>query len=151
VAELAVQLAKFSAWPPVIWERRVRTAAPSLPAFAGNVPDKSFFSGNDIYQWCQTDKTLAQGYVVCMYDMAAHAAYSIDGMRHFGAMTAAYGSNRRYWQKSNIGQNQPNERFGIRYSKASERTYNHDCLDLRRYEISRRASRSHQSVCEPGG
>jgi hypothetical protein len=86
VAELAVQLAKFSAWPPVIWERRVRTAAPSLPAFAGNVPDKSFLSGNDIYQWRQTDKTLAQGYVVCMYDMAAHAAYSIDGMRHFGAM-----------------------------------------------------------------
>jgi hypothetical protein len=28
----------------------------------------------------------AQGYVVGMYDMAAHAAYSIDGMRHFGAM-----------------------------------------------------------------
>ena len=58
----------------------------ALPAFAGNVPDKSFFSGNDVYQWCQTDKTLAQGYVVGMYDMAAHAAYSIDGMRHFGAM-----------------------------------------------------------------
>jgi len=42
----------------------------ALPAFAGNLPDKSFFSGNDVYQWCQTDKTLAQGYVVGVYDMA---------------------------------------------------------------------------------
>jgi hypothetical protein len=58
----------------------------ALPAFARNLPDKSFFNGNDVYQWCQTDKTLAQGYVVGVYDMAAHAAYSIDGMRHFGAM-----------------------------------------------------------------
>jgi hypothetical protein len=58
----------------------------ALPAFARKLPDKSFFNGNDVYQWCQTDKTLAQGYVVGVYDMAAHAAYSIDGMRHFGAM-----------------------------------------------------------------
>jgi len=58
----------------------------ALPAFARKLPDKSFFNGNDVYQWCQTDKTLAQGYVVGVYDMAAHAAYSIDGMRHFGAI-----------------------------------------------------------------
>jgi hypothetical protein len=30
VAELAVQIAKFSAWPPVIWDRRVRTASDYL-------------------------------------------------------------------------------------------------------------------------
>src|ERR1019366_10671579 len=34
----------------------------TLPAFAGNMPDrplfsdKVFFNGNDVYQWCQHDK-----------------------------------------------------------------------------------------------
>jgi hypothetical protein len=57
-----------------------------LPALAAEVPNKTFFSGNDTYQWCQYDKSLAQSYVGGMFDMAAHGAVAIDGMRHFGPM-----------------------------------------------------------------
>jgi Rap1a immunity proteins len=56
------------------------------PALAGEVPAKSFFSSNDVYQWCQHDKHMAQAYVGGMYDMAAHGAFVIDAMRQFGAM-----------------------------------------------------------------
>jgi hypothetical protein len=56
----------------------------TLPVLAGEVPAVSFFSGNDVYQWCQHDRAMAQNYVAGMYDMAAHAAYAIDG--HFGIM-----------------------------------------------------------------
>ena len=65
--------------------------APTLPAFADNVPkpplfsDKTF-SGNDVYQWCQHDKALVQTYVGGMYDMSVHGAFAIDRMRHLGAM-----------------------------------------------------------------
>jgi Rap1a immunity proteins len=59
----------------------------TLPAFAGEVPAKTFFSGNDIYQWCQHDKAMAQAYVTGMYDGAAHGATVIDSVfRHHGAM-----------------------------------------------------------------
>lgn len=58
----------------------------TLPALAGEVPAKTFFSGNDVHQWCQHDKTMAQGYVGGMYDMAAHGAAAIDDMRHYGTM-----------------------------------------------------------------
>ena len=56
----------------------------STSAFAVELPDRTFFSGNDVYQWCQRDKAMAQGYVGGMYDTAAHAALAIDSMRHFG-------------------------------------------------------------------
>jgi Rap1a immunity proteins len=58
----------------------------TLSAFAGEIPAKSFFSGNDVYQWCQHDKMMAQAYVAGMYDEAAHGAAAIDDMRHFSAM-----------------------------------------------------------------
>jgi hypothetical protein len=35
----------------------------STSAFAVVLPDKTFFSGNDVYQWCQRDKAMAQSYV----------------------------------------------------------------------------------------
>jgi hypothetical protein len=54
----------------------------TLPTLAGEVPDKTFFSGNDIYQWCQHDKAVVQGYVGGMYDETAHAAVVIDDMRN---------------------------------------------------------------------
>jgi hypothetical protein len=58
----------------------------TVPAIAGQVPDKSFFNGNEVYQWCQHDRVVAQSYVGGMYDMAAHGAVAIDGMRHHGGM-----------------------------------------------------------------
>jgi Rap1a immunity proteins len=56
----------------------------STSTFAVELPDRTSFSGNDVYQWCQRDKAMAQGYVGGMYDTAAHAALAIDSMRHFG-------------------------------------------------------------------
>jgi hypothetical protein len=56
----------------------------STSAFAVQLPDRTFFSGNDMYQWCQHDKAMAQGYVAGMYDTAAHATIAIDSMRNFG-------------------------------------------------------------------
>ncbi|MGJ5135705.1 Rap1a/Tai family immunity protein [Bradyrhizobium oligotrophicum] len=65
--------------------------AGTLQAFAGDVPkkplfsEKTFFTGNDVYQWCQYDKASAQTYVGGMYDMSVHGAFAIDRMRHLGA------------------------------------------------------------------
>jgi Rap1a immunity proteins len=57
----------------------------SLPALAGKeFSEKTFFTGNDIYQWCQHDKAAAQAYVGGMYDMAVHGEFAIDRMRHIG-------------------------------------------------------------------
>jgi Rap1a immunity proteins len=53
----------------------------TVPA-AAEVPDKTFFSGNDVYQWCQHDKATAQAYVGGLFDMAAHGASVIDSMRN---------------------------------------------------------------------
>jgi Rap1a immunity proteins len=48
------------------------------------VPPMTYFSGNDVYQWCQRDKAMAQAYAGGMYDMAAHGATVVDDLRHFG-------------------------------------------------------------------
>jgi hypothetical protein len=56
----------------------------STSASAVELPDKAFFSGSDAYQWCQSDKAIALGYVGGIYDAAVHAAFAIDGMRNFG-------------------------------------------------------------------
>jgi 3-hydroxy-3-methylglutaryl CoA synthase len=56
----------------------------STSAFAVELPTRTFFSGNDVYQWCQHNKAIAQDYVGGMYDTAAHAALAIDSMRNFG-------------------------------------------------------------------
>lgn len=54
---------------------------PKRPPFS----DKTFFSGNDVYQWCRYEKALAQTYVSGMYDMSVHGAFAIDRTRHLGA------------------------------------------------------------------
>jgi hypothetical protein len=46
------------------------------------LPAKAYFSGNDIYQWCQHDKLTAQAYVAGMYDMAVHSAFWLDNIRN---------------------------------------------------------------------
>ncbi|WP_183117551.1 Rap1a/Tai family immunity protein [Bradyrhizobium diazoefficiens] len=56
----------------------------STSAFAAEVPPHAFFSGNDIYDWCQHDRKAAQSYVAGLFDQAAHAAAVIDATRNFG-------------------------------------------------------------------
>lgn len=56
----------------------------STSAFAAEVPSHSFFSGNDVHDWCQHDRKAARTYVAGLFDEAAHAAAVIDGTRNFG-------------------------------------------------------------------
>ncbi len=58
----------------------------TLPAVAGEVPARTYFSGNDVYQWCLHNKPLAQAYAAGIFDEAAHSAAAIDDMRHFGGL-----------------------------------------------------------------
>lgn len=58
----------------------------TLPSLAGEVPAKSYFSGNDVYQWCLRNKPLAQAYAAGIFDEAAHSAIAIDDMRHIGGL-----------------------------------------------------------------
>ena len=57
----------------------------ALPAAgAAEVPSHhSFFSGNDVYDWCRYDRKAAWSYVAGLFDQAAHAAAVIDDARHF--------------------------------------------------------------------
>ncbi len=48
---------------------------------SAEIPKSSFFSGNDVYDWCQHDQTMALGYTAGQFDAAVHAAYTIDSMR----------------------------------------------------------------------
>jgi 3-hydroxy-3-methylglutaryl CoA synthase len=57
----------------------VSTSAPAI-----ELPDGNFFSGNDVHQWCQRDKAVAQSYVAGLYDASVHATLVIDSIRHFG-------------------------------------------------------------------
>jgi hypothetical protein len=49
---------------------------------ATEIPDNTFFSGNDIYDLCQHAKPMAQYYVAGLFDEAAHASFVIDAPRH---------------------------------------------------------------------
>lgn len=53
-------------------------------AGAAEVPSHTFYSGNDVYDWCRYDRRIAFSYVAGLYDSAAHAATVIDSGRHFG-------------------------------------------------------------------
>ena len=53
-------------------------------AGAVELPRASFYSGNDVYDFCQHDRAAAFAYVAGLYDAAAHAAFAIDGMRALG-------------------------------------------------------------------
>jgi hypothetical protein len=54
--------------------------ASTAPAFAG-IPDSSFFSGNDVYDWCQHDQSMALAYTAGQFDSSVHASYTIEMMR----------------------------------------------------------------------
>jgi hypothetical protein len=38
----------------------------------------AFFSGNDVYSWCQRDKSLALGYVAGLWDEALHGSFVLN-------------------------------------------------------------------------
>jgi hypothetical protein len=50
-------------------------------ACAVELPARAFYSGNDVYDLCQTHRIAALAYVAGLYDEAAHAAWVIDGTR----------------------------------------------------------------------
>jgi hypothetical protein len=50
-------------------------------ASATEVPDRTFFTGNDVYDWCRSDREMAQGYIAGLFDEAAHAAFLIEGLK----------------------------------------------------------------------
>jgi hypothetical protein len=50
-------------------------------AGAVELPRASFYSGNDVYDFCQHDRAAAFAYIAGLYDEAPHAAFAIDGMR----------------------------------------------------------------------
>lgn len=66
----------------------MRVATLALCAFAASaasaveLPRTSFYSGNDVYDFCQHDRTTAFGYVAGLYDEAAHAALVVDHFRY---------------------------------------------------------------------
>jgi Rap1a immunity proteins len=45
------------------------------------IPNSSFVSGNDVYDWCQHEPTMALAYTAGQFDGAVHAAYTIESMR----------------------------------------------------------------------
>jgi hypothetical protein len=67
---------------------RILTTAALLlattPAFS-EIPKSSFFSGNDVYEWCQREPGMALSYTAGQFDAAVHGAYVIDSMRNYGA------------------------------------------------------------------
>jgi hypothetical protein len=50
-------------------------------AAATEIPQSTFFSGNDVHGLCQRDRDAVLHYVAGLYDEAAHAAWVIDGTR----------------------------------------------------------------------
>jgi ABC-type sugar transport system substrate-binding protein len=68
----------------------MRLATLALCAFvasaagATEIPLRTFYSGNDVYGFCQHDRAVAFAYVAGLYDEAAHAAFAIDSMRGLG-------------------------------------------------------------------
>jgi hypothetical protein len=56
-------------------------------AGAVEIPQRTFYSGNDVYGFCQHDRAVAFAYVAGLYDQAAHAALLIDHFRYSGSRT----------------------------------------------------------------
>jgi hypothetical protein len=50
-------------------------------ASATELSDRTFFTGNDVYDWCRSDRHFAEGYVSGMFDEAAHGAFLIEGFK----------------------------------------------------------------------
>jgi hypothetical protein len=40
-----------------------------------------FFTGNDIYEWCQRSRPMALAYTAGLYDEANHALFALENMR----------------------------------------------------------------------
>jgi hypothetical protein len=53
-------------------------------AGAVELPPKTFYSGNDVYDFCQHGRAVAFSYVAGLYDEAAHAVLVVDGFRYYG-------------------------------------------------------------------
>jgi hypothetical protein len=54
---------------------------------ATEIPQTTFYSGNDVYGFCRHDRAVAFAYVAGLYDEAAHAAIVVDDLRHYGSKT----------------------------------------------------------------
>ena len=56
-------------------------------ARATEIPQQTFYSGKDVYGFCQRDRTTALAYTAGLYDQAAYAALIIDHFRYIGDKT----------------------------------------------------------------
>jgi hypothetical protein len=56
-------------------------------AGAVELPPTTFYSGNDVYGFCQYDRAVAFAYVAGLHDEAAHSALVVDGFRYLGGKT----------------------------------------------------------------
>jgi len=75
---------------------RAMIAAALLLAATGahaELPAGSFFSGNDVYDWCQHEPGIALSYTAGQFDAAVHGAYVIDSMRDFSTGAPKEGKN----------------------------------------------------------
>jgi hypothetical protein len=52
-----------------------------LPPAPSSSLDMAFYSGNDVYGFCQYDRAVAFAYIAGLYDEAAHAALVVDDFR----------------------------------------------------------------------
>jgi hypothetical protein len=43
--------------------------------------DKTFVSGNDVYQWCQGNRPMALAFTAALSDGAAHSVWVLETMR----------------------------------------------------------------------
>jgi hypothetical protein len=65
----------------------VSLALATSAACAAEIPQYTFYSGNDVYGFCQHDRAVAFAYIAGLYDEAAHAALIVDGFRYHGNAT----------------------------------------------------------------
>jgi hypothetical protein len=46
-----------------------------------NANDALFFNGNDVYAWCQSNRSMALAYTAGLADEATHSAFVVDVQR----------------------------------------------------------------------
>jgi hypothetical protein len=44
-------------------------------------PGEGFFNGDDVYSWCQDNKSMAQAYTAGLWDLTARAVLLLDSTR----------------------------------------------------------------------
>lgn len=72
-------------------------------ASAVELPLRTFYSGNDIYGFCQHDRGSAFTYVAGLYDQAAHASLLIDHFRYSGNRTPQRDAEVDFQLRSIVG------------------------------------------------